>query len=340
MRGQPDLPGALVISLDFELHWGVRHRFGTDNPYSKNLLGARVVIPRLLELFQEFELAATWATVGFLFASSRQDLYRVSPDRRPRYTDVSLSPYGEATGSDEIEDPLHFAPSLIEEIHRTPRQEIASHTFSHYFCTAEGQTSETFRADIEAAREIAEERGIHLRSIVFPRNRRQPAYDDVLIENGISAYRGNPLSWTWRVDESGAGREAARRAGRLFDTYLNLSGFNTTPWSHVLQPNGLSDVRASLLLRPCSPHTRALESIRFHRIRRCIRFAARNREILHLWWHPHNFGLHIEQNLAFLKGVLAEFDRCRKQYGMRSFSMAEVDDLVRSVPTVAVAQSI
>ena len=59
--------GALVISLDFELHWGVRDKRPVDGPYRENLLGAREAIPQMLDLFEEFGVAATWATVGFLF---------------------------------------------------------------------------------------------------------------------------------------------------------------------------------------------------------------------------------------------------------------------------------
>src|SRR5262245_13071649 len=58
--------GALVISLDFELHWGVRDKRPVDGSYRENLLGAREAIPRMLDLFEEFGIAATWATVGFL----------------------------------------------------------------------------------------------------------------------------------------------------------------------------------------------------------------------------------------------------------------------------------
>jgi len=68
----PDF-GALVISLDFELHWGMRDKCAPDGPYRENLLGARKAIPWILDLFEEFDVAATWATVGFLFAKPRSE---------------------------------------------------------------------------------------------------------------------------------------------------------------------------------------------------------------------------------------------------------------------------
>jgi hypothetical protein len=93
--------GALVISLDFELHWGVRDIYPAGGSYDRNLYGGRDAIPRILDLFEEFEIAATWATVGFLFASSREQLCRFAPSTRPRYENPLLFPYDEPIGSGE-----------------------------------------------------------------------------------------------------------------------------------------------------------------------------------------------------------------------------------------------
>ena len=84
--------GVLVISLDFELHWGVFDHLSVEE-YRANLLGARACIPRMLELFEEFEVHATWATVGLLFFGARDDLIGGLPVERPQYADPRLSAY-------------------------------------------------------------------------------------------------------------------------------------------------------------------------------------------------------------------------------------------------------
>src|SRR5260370_28124836 len=89
---KPDF-GALVISLDFELHWGVRDKCAPEGPYRENLLGARKAIPQILDLFEEFDIAATWATVGFLFDESRQAREQSSPAGRPHHAHKPLRPY-------------------------------------------------------------------------------------------------------------------------------------------------------------------------------------------------------------------------------------------------------
>jgi hypothetical protein len=178
---------------------------------------------------------------------------------------------------------------------------------------------------------IAARRGIELRSIVFPRNQHNPAYDDILIEKGLTAYRGNPRSYGWRFTDGKESRSVTRRAVRLLDSYLSVDGPGTTSWNEVLQPNGLANVRASYPLRPYHPHLRSLDSLRLRRIGDSIRHAAREREILHLWWHPHNFGTHLEENMQFLRQVLDLFDHCQGKHGMVSRTMAEVHEMVRDV---------
>ena len=88
----------------------------TSDPGVESLYGARKVIPRLLQLFEEYDIAATWATVGFLFARSRKEIEAYSPVTRPTYDDVKLDSYHEQIGENEDDDPLHYAPSLISAL--------------------------------------------------------------------------------------------------------------------------------------------------------------------------------------------------------------------------------
>src|SRR5205085_4017030 len=120
-RGQPiysramgGAPGRFVTSLDFELHWGVRDVWSVDD-YRANLEGVRDVVPRLLDLFALRSVHATWATVGFLMADSREQLLDHLPSVRPAYRDNRLDPSAELPllGEDERDDPFHYAPSLV-----------------------------------------------------------------------------------------------------------------------------------------------------------------------------------------------------------------------------------
>ncbi len=285
--------GTLVISLDFEIHWGVRDWAPPDGPYVANLLGVREAVPRMLEMFQEFGVAATWATVGLLFAESKEEADRFRPAVLPRYRNAALFPYEEPVGHDESDDPLHYGRSLLEAIRRTPRQEIGSHTFSHYYCLEAGQDRAAFSADVDSAVRIAEAFGVELLSMVFPRNQVDARYVEVLAERGFLSYRGRQPGWInrWRGME-GFGLPA--RAIRVLDSYVNISGSAIARWEGLVDVAGLCNIPATRFLRPYVPRLRRLEPLRLRRITTAMTRAARSGGLFHLWWHPHNFGIHID----------------------------------------------
>lgn len=320
-------PGALVISLDLELHWGVRDKSAVDGAYQENLRGARRAAEAMLELFRRYGIAATWATVGLLFARDREELEALRPTLRPSYQNRSLDPYLETPGQTEDEDPLHFASSLIDTIARTPGQEIGTHTFSHYYCLEPGQDRETFRVDMEAAVRVADERGVSLRSCVFPRNQLNPDYLDILRALGIRAYRGNQTGFMYVP--KGKGYNAPRmRLGRLADTYVNLSGRPFTPWCEFEASKTPINIPANIFLRPYRPALAFPEPLRLHRIMRAMARAAREEGIFHMWWHPHNFGTYLRENLEFLERILHHHEVLRRRYGMLSLSMDGVSSLL------------
>ena len=53
-------------------------------------------------------------------------------------------------------------------------------------------------------------------------------------------------------------------------------------------------------------------------------YAAKNNEAYHLWWHPHNFGINLPQNLLFLESILIHFVFLKKEYGMESKTMRAI----------------
>lgn len=317
----------MVISLDFEIHWGVRDYKSVDSEYRLPLLGERESVPAMLELFEEFEVSVTWATVGFLFARSKADMERYRPKILPEYTDKTLFPYDEAVGDSEADDLFHYASSLIERIKNAPGQEIATHTYSHYYCLEAGQTAESFAADLESALAIAAPYGVRPNSIVFPRNQYNPRYEKILGDLGIRSFRGNQSGWMYQVTEKNR-KNAVYRIARLADAYLNLSGQNTTKWGEV-RKGDLSNIPASFFLRPYSRRLKALDNLRLKRLTNSMQHAARNAEIFHLWWHPHNFGVNLEENLAFLRRILVFYSTLRRDYEMESLTMSEVDQLTR-----------
>ncbi len=317
---------AFLLSLDFELHWGLRDHTSIDG-YRENLLGVREAVPALLDLFARENVACTWATVGMLMADTKVELLDALPAKRPEYRDRRMSPYdGQAlseVGEDEASDPFHFAATLVRRIAEAPRQELATHTFSHYYALEPGADVAAFDADLAAAMRIAEKFGRRPRTLVFPRNQFAPVFLDTLRHHGIVAYRSNGPHWAYAAR---AGETPARRAFRLADAYAPLSGARVAPWPRA--ERGLVDLRASAFLRPYSARLRRLEALRLRRITSAMTAAAEENGMFHLWWHPHNFGVRLAENLAFLERVLLHLRALRDRFGMESLSMLEAAERV------------
>ena len=318
--------GRFVISLDMELFWGMRDR-RTIAAYGPNLLGVRQAIPRMLDAFEKHQVKATFAAVGLLFFDDKKSMLAGLPELRPAYTNKALSPYNghiAGIGENELEDPYHFGASLMRMIASRPGQEVACHTFSHYYCLEEGQTEEQFTADLTAALAAARSMGITLRSFVFPRNQYNERYVRICGEHGIIAFRGNEHNWSQsarnRDDET-----RVRRAFRLLDTWFDLTGPNCHPIPSPTDTRPV-DIPSSRFLRPWSPRTKALEGLRARRIMKAMDHAAQHGKIFHLWWHPHNFGIHLEENMAFLERILRHYELLRERHGFTSKTMADVAD--------------
>lgn len=320
------MPGIFTISMDLELYWGVRdsRSFGD---YEANLRGERDAIRGILDLFEAHGIHATWATLGFLFFKDIAELRQHLPGVLPDYHRHQLSSYryiDERTWGDD--DVYHFAPDMIELIRSCAGQEIGTHTFSHYYCLEEGQTIESFRADLQAAVEIAKARGIPTTSLVFPRNQANPAYLPVLDELDIACYRGNE-SASFYKPRNQREQSSLVRALRLLDAYINLSGYNTCSLEECARSRPF-DIPASRFLRPYSRSLALLESLRLRRIKRAMHHAATGNRLFHLWWHPHNFGADVKHNLAFLRKILVYYDQLKQRYGMQSRNMGEVAALL------------
>lgn len=317
--------GSLIISLDFELYWGVLDRVPAAR-YADRLRTVHEAIPRMLELFVEHNIHATWATVGFVLMEGFDELEARRPRILPGYSNSAFCPYSYCERPASTEAKLHFAPDLAKRILATPGQELGTHTFSHFYCLEEPRSLEAFRVDLGAAIDLVYEKyGVRTKSLVFPRNQYSPQHIQIAGELGIQAFRGNPEHWMYRPRASTENSRLAKGA-RLVDAYLPIA----KRLLHV--PDGGAypvDIRASRFLRPWSRRLRHLESLKHWRIASEMEVAARTGRQYHLWWHPHNFGADLQENLAGLEKILQTYSKLRDSFGMNSLTMAEAAEHAR-----------
>jgi peptidoglycan/xylan/chitin deacetylase (PgdA/CDA1 family) len=314
--------GKFVISLDFELKWGVLQR-GGDSPYNDNVEGVWTILPQMLELFEKYNCRVTWSTVGFLYYENAQQLLNDIPEIQPQYSNPVYSPYlFMAENYDHLKnEELYFAPSLIKKIQETPGQFIGTHTYSHYYCLEEGQSAAEFEADIKSANKVASRFGIRNQSIIFPRNQLNEKYIDILVRNGIKVIRSNPENYFYRAGKN-EDKSAIGKLGRLLDTYFNITGHHTAKESDVYKKDFI-DIPGSRFLRPFEPKLSFMEKMKVRRVKKSMLYAAKKGEIYHLWWHPHNFGKHIDESLEILESILKYYAHLNEKYNYKSYAMED-----------------
>lgn len=319
--------GTLLISLDFELFWGVQDCH-TYEDYGDNVIGGRKAIPQLLELFKEHGIHASWATVGMMFAENKDEIVSFSPseDLRPSFDNAALSGYRVLNyiGDNEQEEPYFYGKSLIDLIAGYPHQEIASHTYSHYYAREAGQTYDEFDADLKAAKNISVAKGYDVKTLVFPRNQSKKEYESAITNNGYLAFRGEEEDWIHKIPIN-----IVKRMFRLADSYLNLTGSATYSIENF-KSGELHNFRGSRFLRPYNHLLRFFESLKIKRVKGQMKKAAKKGRIFHLWWHPHNIGINTEKNLKNIKEILDYYDELKNKYGMESKNMLELAEEINN----------
>lgn len=316
--------GAWVISLDFELLWGIFDK--QDNKVNTSYFrNTRDLVPRMLKLFSDHQVEATWATVGMLFAENIEEWESFLPDIKPSYRNKKYSAY-EWIKKNGINNEYHFAPELIKNILDTPGQELGSHSFAHYYTLMRGQTPFQFRKDLQAAQLIAEKKfQVNLKSLVFPRNHINLQYLKICKEEGFTQVRSNPKDWFWQETQY---ESAMKKIYRTADCFVNLGSCPSFLEQDIFQESESHplEIPASRLLRPYYQKSKLINSWRLQKVMKEMTTAAKEKMIYHLWWHPHNFANDPEASLRELNLLLLHFQKLRDEYGMKSFSMQGLSD--------------
>ena len=332
--------GVFTISLDFELHWGVFDKRNREErePVYRNTLD---LIPQLLDAFAQYQVGVTWASVGSLFCANEEEWRSVLPGVLPQYEQQKYSPYyfADTNGIGQNKSWAHFAPAMVKRIASYEGQELATHTFSHYYCLEKGQTPVAFRADLEVVQTMAERlTGKRLTSLVFPRNQYNQEYLAICGEAGITAIRSNPDTWFW----TGIGNDNTSLMRRLFrtgDVFFPTGKRMSYPLASLpMKPGEPLAIPASRLLRQFDARFPMLNRRRIERIKAEMTAAAKIGECYHLWWHPENFGYHPRECMRELTEILEHYQTLQLEMGMLSATMGQLEIMRNQLTTTQTVQ--
>lgn len=310
--------GVFTISLDFELIWGTLDLFGQAG-FGQAVRVERDLIPRLLDLFVEFNVPATWCILGHLFLSSCHSENGVKhPDIvRPKHPWHPQDWFDRDPCGDEAAQPLFYGRSLVELIRACPvPQEIGCHSFSHVIFGDPGCSEVTAESDVAACVRLAAEMGVTLRSFAFPRN--SVGHLRVLRRHGFRYFRGpEPARLSSRPWNN-----KLKRASHLWAV---LRAAEPPVVSPTWTADGLWDIPGSMIYFPMHGFRRHIPlGLRVKRAVKGLEAAARAKKVFHLWFHPTNLADEADRMFAGLRAILGHSARMAERGDLRILPMREI----------------
>lgn len=297
--------GALCISIDLELLWGVWDNAPTPADRDCGAL-ERVICRELVALFERHDIAATWATVGRLL--------------------------DDAPGFDGLrgDRSCWFAPDIVEAVRRSGvGHELASHSHSHlYFGVS---SAEDVAADLARAALVHERHALPFTSFVFPRN--QLGHLPALRAAGLRVYRSHDAGMLRWFDRHAP---ALRSAANFAEKALALP---PPVVDAVVDAHGLVDVPSSMLLIGRNGVRRAIHPAALVRkLSSGLRRAAEEGRVFHLWFHPSNFYRARDAQLEVLGACLREASELRRSGQLDVLRMCDfVERAEASAPRITSA---
>lgn len=270
--------GYFLFSLDTELAWGYFDQY-REGRFSKSGVWERKAVQRILDIFDEFEISATWAVVGHMFFASCEKC-ELCP---------VLDWKGKHRSFDQIydtADQLWYGADVIDLLltHGT-RHEIGFHGFTHKVFDERIMTDAEAKTEITEWNRLSARKNITPYSVVFPRNR--AGHLKAFKEAGYICYRGDELR------PKGSHISLLRKAMNVFDLIFQFR----TPlvYDPFLDDSGLVNLPASRWLFGMNRRIEALldaiglSNLRIHPMITAVRRAARDGKIVHIWAHPEEF---------------------------------------------------
>lgn len=316
--------GIFVLSLDFELIWGTAD-LGLDHFKKACLIERQVVIDRLLQLFEKYEISATWAILGHLFLDKCEltNGEKHPEIARPDFDWTNEDWFAHDPCGVENDDSIHLGKSLVDKIRNCRvHQEIGSHSFSHIVFGDKGCSRETAENEINECVKLAAAQGIELKSFVFPRN--EIGYLDVLKKFGFESYRGVEPNWY----ENRSVSESLRRGLRLFDVLRAATPPTVLPEKNEI---GIWNIPGSAMYFPMHGFRRYIPvSRRVSRTIKGLNAAAEKKQIFHFWFHPTNMVDEMDKMFDGLETILKYVGKLRESSEIEVLTMGEVVKLLQS----------
>jgi peptidoglycan/xylan/chitin deacetylase (PgdA/CDA1 family) len=267
------MAGTFILSLDCEGKWGMADSLTPAHDMWLTSSNLRDAYRRLLDLFAEHRVAATFAFVmAFLLSPEEQrehdDLFQDHEINGINW----LVNFRRAQAAGNLDG--WSSPELLGMVQAHPEHEVGCHGYSHLPLDEQLVSRPVARHELAAATAIARLRGVSLKTFIYPRN--LVGYPDELGREDFIGYRARLTS-------------RAGMAGRAANLLTEFNPF-TPPQTQV--PGAIG----SLVPIPSGhffnwrtgPRRYVPKALTLERWKRMLDQAAASAGVVHLWLHPHN----------------------------------------------------
>lgn len=313
--------GKFIISLDCEMLWGMRDHADKSSVYGSSVLAGHDNMKNLLYLFEKYDIHATWAFVGMCLLENKDEIIKHSAERRPSYQNRRLNNYSyiEKDYEEEGTDNYYYSGDMAGFVAQFPNQEIATHTFSHYYCLEKGQKKEEFEEDLKCSLLTMEEKlNEYPVSIIFPRNQVNSDYLSILENYGICRYRGKQKYRSTNKNVFG-------KVNRALFRYFTIPAFSCTyKIEKQIRDRKLLNIPSTSFFEIYNGKNERMAKRYITVFKNVMTLAARTGRTVHLCFHPHNLGQYTSINMERLEELLGHYSYLNKKYGFKSCSMREI----------------
>ncbi|QCS42012.1 polysaccharide deacetylase family protein [Natrinema versiforme] len=308
-----DTTGVFTLSLDTELAWGT-FDVGRLEAHKTAYRATPDIIERLCELFDEYQIPATWALVSHLLVDCRHG--RGHADRTlPDFPWID-DWFAEMPCSSGLDEGLWYAPWIVDRLQACQTdQEIGLHGATHMPLGANGCSRRNAEEELEIAIKTLREHGEEPETFVYPRN--DIGHVDVLRDNGIRTYREVDARWYERSLVPDTAKPPLR--------FLDEATQRTPPIVEPTLNDGLVELPGSQIFRPSHGGWQyAPTGSSVARAKKGLQRAAQTGGVFHLWFHPFNLGHASSKDMERFERVLAMASELAENGEIERLPMREV----------------
>lgn len=284
----------VFVSFDYELSWGT-YEMTTTAYASTNVIRANEAASALVALHERMQFPATWAVVGAAadLAPIEVRLARCAAIGAPV---ERLAPHLAAIEETRRGDCLNIPEATLAALVASRVQELGSHTYAHGY--ADVLSEEAWERDFSAFRELRLD--AHA-LFVAPKNLVTRELIAMARAEGFANVRVNPDNWLYRMRSRQSFLIPLIRLLRIADALLPINELFIMLAGERGAASGT--LVGNFFFRPAL-RWEWLDRLHLLRFQIFSLFAMATGRDVHLWSHPHNYGVAIVRSLKNHERVL------------------------------------